>query len=107
MASGILGQAALSITTNTTVYTVPASTLAIVNINVVNRSSATASSVRVALAATATPQNSEWIEYDATIPSNGVLERSGIAMNAGGRVVVYASTADCSVNVYGLEQSVA
>jgi len=106
MASGILGQAALSATTDTTVYTVPSSTLAIVNINVVNRSSSTAANVRVALASTATPQNSEYIEYDASVPSNGVLERSGIAMNASERVIIYASTANCSVSVYGLEQSV-
>lgn len=106
MASGILGQEALSATTNTTVYTVPASTLSIVNINIVNRSSSTAASVRVALASTATPQTSEWIEYDASIISNGVLERSGLAMNAGEKVIVYASTANCSVSVYGLEQSV-
>ena len=106
MASGILGQAALSATTDTTVYTVPSSTLAIVNINVVNRSSSTAASVRVALASTATPQTSEYIEYDASIPSNGVLERSGLALNAGERVIIYASTANCSVSVYGLEQTV-
>ena len=106
MASGILGQAALSATTNTTVYTVPASTLAVANINVVNRSSAATATIRVALAATATPQNSEWIEYDSVIPANGVLERTGIAVDATKRVVVYASTANCSVNVYGLEQSV-
>lgn len=106
MASGILGQASLSATTDTTVYTVPSSTLAIANINVVNRSSSTAANIRVALASTATPQNSEWIEYDASVPSNGVLERSGIAIGAGKRVIVYASTANCSVSVYGLEQSV-
>jgi len=106
MASGILGQAALSATTDTTVYTVPASTLAIININVVNRSSSTAASVRIALASSGTPLNSEYIEYDASVPSNGVLERTGIAINAGERVVVYASTANCSVNVYGLEQAV-
>jgi hypothetical protein len=106
MASGILGQAALSATTDTTVYTVPSSTLAIVNINVVNRSSSAAASVRVALASTATPQTSEYIEYDASIPSNGVLERSGLALNAGERVIIYASTANCSVSVYGLEQTV-
>lgn len=106
MASGILGQAALSATTNTTVYTVPASTLAVVNINVVNRSTSATADVRVALASSGTPQDSEWIEYDATIPARGVLERTGIAINATERVVVYASTANCSVNVYGLEQSV-
>jgi len=106
MASGILGQSALSATTNTTVYTVPTSTLSIVNINIVNRSPSATADVRVALAATATPQNSEWIEFDTVVPARGVLERTGIAMNAAERVVVYASTANCSVSVYGLEQSV-
>ncbi len=106
MASGILGQAALSATTLTTVYTVPASTLAVVNLNVVNRSPSASAQVRVALAATATPQTSEWIEFDATIPVSGVLERTGIALHAGEKVVLYSSTANCSVSVYGLEQSV-
>lgn len=106
MASGVLGQSALSATTLTTVYTVPASTLAVVNINVVNRSTSATADVRVALAATATPTTAEYIEFDATIPARGVLERTGIALQATEKVVVYASTANCSVNVYGLEQSV-
>lgn len=106
MASGILGQSALSATTLTTVYTVPASTLAVVNINVVNRSTSATADVRIALAATATPTNAEYIEYDGTIPARGVLERTGVALQATKNVVVYASTANCSVNVYGLEQSV-
>lgn len=104
MASGILGQAALSATTNTTVYTVPASTLAVVNINVVNRAGS-AATVRIALSSSGNPGNEEWIEYDSSIPGNGVIERTGIAMNAAERVVVYASTANCSVSVYGLEQA--
>ena len=106
MASGVLGQSALSATTLTTVYTVPASTLAVVNINVVNRSTSATADVRIALAATATPSNAEYIEYDATIPARGVLERTGIALQATEKVVVYASTANCSINVYGLEQTV-
>jgi hypothetical protein len=106
MASGVLGQSALSATTLTTVYTVPASTLAVVNINVVNRSTSATADVRIALASTATPSNAEYIEYDATVPARGVLERTGIAMQATEKVVVYASTANCSVNVYGLEQTV-
>ena len=106
MASGVLGQSALSATTLTTVYTVPASTLAVVNINIVNRSTSATADVRVALAATATPGVSEYIEFDATIPARGVLERTGIALQATKKVVVYASTANCSANVYGLEQAV-
>lgn len=106
MASGILGQSAPSATTNTVVYSVPTSTLSVVNINIVNRSTTTPVDVRVALAATITPQNSEFIEYDATIPAKGVLERTGLAMNASTKVIVYASTGNCSVSVYGLEQTV-
>ena len=106
MASGVLGQSSLSATTLTTVYTVPASTLAVVNINVINRSTSAPVDVRVALASTATPDTGEYIEFDATIPARGVLERTGIALQATKKVVVYASTANCSANVYGLEQSV-
>ena len=38
MASGILGQSAPSATTDTTVYTVPASTLAVLSVSVTNLS---------------------------------------------------------------------
>lgn len=106
MASGVLGQSSLSATTLTTVYTVPASTLAVVNINVINRSTSATVDVRVALASAATPDTGEYIEFDATIPARGVLERTGIALQATKKVVVYASTANCSANVYGLEQAV-
>jgi len=105
MASGILGQAALSQATETIVYTVPSSTLAVVNINVVNRSPSAAASVRVALASTTIPTSGEYIEYDTLIPPLGVLERTGIAINASRRVIIRSSTNDCSANVYGLEQS--
>ena len=105
MASGILGQAAPSASTDTTVYTVPASTLSVVNINVLNRSGANPVDVRIALATGNSPANSEYIEYDVTVPAKGVVERTGIALNAGKIVVVYCSTSDTSVSVYGLEQA--
>ena len=50
MATGILGNADLSANTDTTVYTVPASTFAVVTVSVSNRS-ANNRAVRVALAA--------------------------------------------------------
>ena len=103
MPSGILGQAAPAATTNTTVYTVPATKLATFSINILNRSSL-AISVRLAIASTATPATAEWFEYGAAIPASGVLERTGLIAQAGEQVVVYVSSADASVNVYGYEE---
>ncbi len=104
MASGVLGQVAIASTTYTTVYTVPSNTLAYVNVNVANRNS-TDIAVRVALAATATPTTAEFIEYDSFIAPNGVLERTGLVLDAGKRVITYSNSSNVSVNVYGVEQS--
>ncbi len=104
MATGLLGQSALSAATYTTVYTVPATTFTVLSINVLNRGT-TAVSVRVALAAGATPTTAEFIEYDVSIGANGVLERTGIMMDATKRLVVYASNANVSVNAFGIETS--
>ena len=102
MASGILGQSAPSATTNTTVYTVPANTYSVVNVSILNRGTA-AATVRLAVAASGTPGNAEYLEYGVSVPPNGVLERTGIAIDAAKNVVVYASTGDTSCSVYGLE----
>ena len=104
MASGILGQSAPSATTNTTVYTVPASTYSVVNVSILNRGT-TPAVVRLAVSASATPGNEEYLEYGVTVPPNGVLERTGIAINATKNVVVYSSTGDTSCSVYGLESA--
>jgi hypothetical protein len=102
MATGILGQSNPAAATNTTVYTVPASITATFNISICNRST-NSFTARVALAATGTPADSEWIEYDTLIAANGILERTGLVAQATKRVVVYVSSATASVNVYGFE----
>lgn len=102
MATGILGQEALAATTNTTVYTVPADTFSVVTVNICNRNS-NARNVRIALAGTGTPDNSEYIEYDTEIQGNGVLERGGIVIGATKNIVAYASSTDVTVNVFGIE----
>ena len=106
MATGILGQQALAATTNTVIYTVPADTFSIVTINVTNRN-ASARNIRIALAGTGTPDNSEYIEYDTELLGSGTFERGGVVMNAGKNVVVYASSTDVSVSVYGIETATA
>lgn len=103
MASGTLGQSAPSATTNTTVYTVPTGKVASFIVSICNRGT-TASTVRLAIAATGTPGNSEYLEYDATVNANSVLERTGIIATAAKNVVVYCGNANFSVNVHGYEE---
>lgn len=106
MASGRLGVAAPAADTNASVYTVPATKLASMAINICNRGTSVAT-VRLAIAATDTPAVSEYIEYDVELPANGgVLERTAIIAGAGERVVVRASTANCSVRVHGYEETI-
>lgn len=104
MATGILGTADLSANTDTTVYTVPASTFAVVTVSVANRS-ANNRAVRIALSATGTPGNSEYIEFDSQLIGNGVLERGGIVIDAAKNIVARCDSTDVSVVVYGIETS--
>lgn len=103
MAIGILGQANPAANTNTTVYTVPAGLYASVTLSVVNIGTS-AATVTVAIASTASPTASEYIEYLTILPVGGVLERGGLVAQAGERFVVNCSTANCSVSIYGFEQ---
>lgn len=102
MATGRLGTADLSATTNTTVYTCPADTYAVVSVNVCNRAG-TSASVRIALTDTGTPGNDEYVEYDLELLANGVVERTGFVLSATQNVVVYSSAANVSAVVYGIE----
>jgi hypothetical protein len=104
MATGILGTSNLSATTNTTVYTVPASTFAVVTVSICNRSASTIS-VRLAASTTGSPGVADYLEYGTQILANGVLERSGIVLEAARNIVAYSSAVDVNVVVTGIETS--
>jgi hypothetical protein len=102
MATGRLGAVDISAATWTTLYTVPSTTFTVLNMSVVNRSNASVA-IRVAVSTSTTPGNSEYIEYGATIDPSGVLERTGIVLDAGKNLLVYCSTANVSFVAWGIE----
>lgn len=102
MATGTLGQAALSGLTNTTVYTVPADKTATFSVTLLNIGGG-ALTARLAIASSGTPTNAEYIEYDVSISQNNVLERTGLVASAGKQIVAYSNSNDLVVNVYGYE----
>lgn len=102
MATGRLGTANLVAGTLTTLYTVPTDTFAVISVSFVNRGN-TLLTVRLAAAATDTPTDDEFLEFDTELFGKGVLERTGIILGAGQKIVARASAAGVSAVAFGIE----
>lgn len=103
----VLGQSAPSATTNTTLYSVPSATSAIVStITACNRGTAAATyriAVRIANAAI---ENNDYLVYDAPLPANATDSLTlGMTLGAADVITVYASSANLSFNAFGSEVS--
>ncbi len=99
---GRLGTADLSAATNTTLYTCPSATFTVCTVNVTNRGASSAN-IRIAICDTSTPGDDEYIEYDVSLAAKGVLERTGIVVDAGKLIVVRSSAVSVNAVCYGIE----
>lgn len=100
--AGTLGKADLQPNVNTVLYTSPTNGVATLTLNICNRGG-NETFVYVAISDTDTPQGSDYIEFNVVIPPFGVIERTGIVLGEGNKLVVLSETNEVSAVAYGFE----
>lgn len=105
LAYKVLGQSAPAATTNTTLYTVPASTQTVVSTIIVCNRSSVQRTFRIAVRpAGATISNQHYISYDSPVLSNDIVAITiGATLAATDVITVYASTNELSFTAFGSE----
>jgi len=101
----VLGQSNPSATTLTTLYTVPASTSAVVSTITVCNTASSATTYRIAVRpAGASIATSQYLAYDAAIPANDTASLTlGLTLGATDVISVYAGSASVAFAAYGVE----
>lgn len=101
----VLGQSNPAATTATDLYTVPASTQAVVSTIVIANQSSTSASYRVSVrVAGAAATAKQYLAYDVTVGANDSTALTlGITMAATDVLTVYGSTATLSFTAFGSE----
>ena len=101
----VLGQSAPSATTNTTLYTVPSATSAVISTIVVANRAATAATYRIAIRPAGDAlANQHYIAFDVIVAGGDSTTLTlGITLAATDVITVYASTVNLSFNAFGSE----
>ena len=101
----VLGQAAPAATTETDLYTVPASTSAIGSTFMVANRAATSATFRLSVSVGGgVTANKDYLIYDSTIGGNAVASFTlGITLATTDKIKVYASSANISFNLFGTQ----
>jgi hypothetical protein len=104
MANGLTGVSGYDLAQNvdTLIYTCPVDKLATVVVSLCNRG-ANETSVRLATGGGSNPANTDYYEYDATLPPKGVLERGGIILSPGDKVWVRSNSVSVTAKIHGIE----
>ena len=103
----VLGQSNPSATTNTTLYTVPSATSAVVSsISICNLASSSATYRIAVRPAGATIANQHYIAYDVTVgAADTTIITVGITLATTDVITVYGSTANLTFQAFGSEIS--
>lgn len=102
----VLGQSNPAATTESTLYTVPAATEAVVSTVAIANQTATAATYRIAVrpSADTTTAAKHWIVYGATVPaSDSIFLTLGVTLATGDKIQIYGSTANLSFSAFGSE----
>jgi hypothetical protein len=103
----VLGQSNPSATTNTSLYTVPSATSAVLSTVTICNQASTAGSFRIAVRpAGAALAAQHYVAYDVAIAANDTTALTlGLTLATTDVVTIYASSATMSFNAYGSEIS--
>ena len=105
MTTGILGRATLSSGVDTVIYTVPIGKQTVCTINLCNPKNKSCS-FRIALSAGNVPSAGDWIEYDCSLAANSAMNRAGIVLNAGTRIIIRSDNNETNIVVWGYEEGI-
>lgn len=107
MANGVQATTALSATTETKVYEVPAGYRWIGNISICNRNT-TVAKVRLAVGSNAAMASGMYLEYNIPLLPAGnvgnVIERTGKILGSAQAIWVYSDSANVDVVIDGIEE---
>lgn len=101
----ILGQSAPAASVLTDVYTVGASTQAVISTLTISNRSITDTNFRVSVAQNgAADATKQYIYYDVFIPANDTFATTiGITLNAGDVIRFLSGNGNLSINIFGVE----
>jgi len=101
----VLAQSAPSATTNTTLYTVPSATSAVISTITISNRASSQDTYRIAIRpGGASLANQHYVAYDVPIQANDTTALTlGITLAATDVITVYAGSANLSFSVFGSE----